>query len=205
MIEVAALFVEASGPYSGLPGVDLWPVDRDARLYRGSAPVVAHPPCLRWCVMSNCTRRRDGQDDGCFEAALVTVRRVGGVIEHPAHSLAWPWFGLRRPPIDGGWVWADFEGGWTCHVDQGRYGFKFRKPTWLYAVGVDLPSLLWGDSGRPRGVSSGVSNWDGGSVRRRSCTPEPFRDVLLAAARTVAPERLQRRDPAFAGARGVKR
>ncbi|TXH11946.1 MAG: hypothetical protein E6R03_13795, partial [Hyphomicrobiaceae bacterium] len=45
--KVAALYVEAGGCYA-LPGVDCWPQERDARLYRGCDPVVAHPPCQRW-------------------------------------------------------------------------------------------------------------------------------------------------------------
>jgi hypothetical protein len=41
---VAALFVETNGAYYGLPGVDPWDESRDARLYDGPFPVVAHPP-----------------------------------------------------------------------------------------------------------------------------------------------------------------
>ena len=43
--QVAALFVEKGGCYYGLNGVDPWPAGRDARLYNGPHPVVAHPPC----------------------------------------------------------------------------------------------------------------------------------------------------------------
>jgi hypothetical protein len=44
---------------------------------------------------------------------------------------------------------ADFEGGWTCCVEQGQYGHYARKPTILYVHGIeaaDLPSLAWGYS-----------------------------------------------------------
>lgn len=42
---------------------------------------------------------------------------------------------------------ADFQGGWTCCVEQGHYGHRARKASWLYAVGVrPLPSLAWGES-----------------------------------------------------------
>ena len=39
---------------------------------------------------------------------------------------------------------ADFLGGWTCCVEQGHYGHRARKATWLYARGVKLPLLKWG-------------------------------------------------------------
>lgn len=45
---IAALFVETNGCYFGQPGVDPWDINRDARLYPGPWPVVAHPPCERW-------------------------------------------------------------------------------------------------------------------------------------------------------------
>ena len=47
---VAALYVQRGGIYDGVPGVEAWagPPDRDARLYAGPWPVVAHPPCARW-------------------------------------------------------------------------------------------------------------------------------------------------------------
>lgn len=43
---VAALFVRADGNYKAMPGVDAWDMERDARLWPGGCPVVAHPPCL---------------------------------------------------------------------------------------------------------------------------------------------------------------
>lgn len=41
---IAALFVERGGSYWSLPDVDPWDEARDARLYDGPHPVVAHPP-----------------------------------------------------------------------------------------------------------------------------------------------------------------
>lgn len=148
---IAALFVATGGCYFGLPDVDPWDRDRDARNYSGPCPVVAHPPCERWGHYwhggpTARVRHKKGDDGGCFAAALDAVRIFGGVLEHPADSAAWAAFGLLRPPRWGGWHVADWLGGWTCCVEQGNYGHRARKATWLYANGVYLPSLKWGPS-----------------------------------------------------------
>jgi len=158
---IAALFVEASGVYSGLPAVDLWDEARDARTYPGPWPVVAHPPCQRWGRYwhggpSSKTRLVKGDDGGCFEAALKAVRTWGGVLEHPRDSHAWARFGLFAPPYGGGWIVADDVGGWTCCLDQGRYAHPARKASWLYVCRLPaLPSLLWGHSEGKRRLDLG--------------------------------------------------
>jgi hypothetical protein len=66
---------------------------RDARLYAGPYPVVAHPPCERWGrywggAPAQFPRLKLGDDSGCFAAALAAVRKFGGVLEHPEGSHA---------------------------------------------------------------------------------------------------------------------
>ena len=48
MNTIAAIYVQTGGSYYGLDDVDCWDEERDARLYPGPHPVVAHPPCQRW-------------------------------------------------------------------------------------------------------------------------------------------------------------
>jgi hypothetical protein len=200
---IAALYVEPGGAYYGLPDVDPWDVVRDARTYAGPHPVVAHPPCARWGRYwggnpMQPPRLKMGDDGGCFAAALASVRRWGGVLEHPEGSHAWRVFELNMPPRDGGWVYADWEGGWTCCVEQGAYGHSARKATWLYAQGVELPSLAWGaakgdfvrlDDGfhsaeeRRRRVKQGALQRL--SKNQRAATPAAFRDLLIGIARTA--------------------
>lgn len=200
---VAALFVAKAGCYVGLPGVEPWDAGRDARAYAGPHPVVAHPPCERWGrywggAPATWPRLKLGDDGGCFAAALAAVRRWGGILEHPEGSHAWRHFDLNTPPRDGGWVVADFEGGWTCCVEQGGYGHRARKATWLYAHSVDLPSLAWGkapgdfvrlDEGfhskeeRARAIKTGACQRL--SKNQRAATPLPFRDLLISIARTA--------------------
>jgi hypothetical protein len=197
---IAALFVASDGCYTGLPDVDVWDEVRDARLYGGPYPVVAHPPCQRWGRYWHGSPRKPhqfekGDDGGCFAAALAAVRKWGGVLEHPAHSHAWAGFGLIEPE-PGGWMAADWEGGWTCYVEQAHYGHFARKGTWLYANGVDLPSLRWGISGQrlpevavqrygyEKARRIGVMAYIGGKdkTKIREATPPAFRDVLIAIA-----------------------
>lgn len=204
MRTVAALYVQTDGVYYGLPDVDPWDEARDARTYVGPHPVVAHPPCQRWGRYwsggpSAKVRRRKGDDGGCFIAALATVRRFGGVLEHPEASHAWAAHGLYKPPKAGGWVYADGFGGWTCCVEQGHYGHSARKATWLYACGIELPSLTWGpardksrcDEGfhssaeRRAARAAGRAPVERLSALQRAATPPAFRDLLLSMARTA--------------------
>ena len=149
-VMVAALFVERGGVYWNLPDVDPWDEERDARKYAGPWPVVAHPPCQRWgrywsggpMLARTPKAKKKGDDGGCFAAALAAVRRYGGVLEHPADSHAWRAYGLP-PPLPRGWC-ADVMGGWCCRVEQGHYGHRSRKATWLYAFGVALPDVKFG-------------------------------------------------------------
>ncbi|MHC4704887.1 MAG: hypothetical protein ACYTFQ_30430, partial [Planctomycetota bacterium] len=196
---VAALYVEAGGVYHNLPGVEPWGLpDRDAREYAGPHPVVAHPPCSRWCRLAGLVEarwgHRRGEDGGCFESALAAVRNYGGVLEHPAYSDAWAAFGLNRPPTGGHWVNADFQGGWTCYVEQGRYGHPAKKATWLYAHSTDLPSLRWGHvpDRDVRALVSWCSNHTKADENRprvgkavASRSPEEFRDALINMARST--------------------
>lgn len=202
---IAALFVETGGCYFGLPNVDPWDVVRDARLYPGPYAVVAHPPCQRWGRFWHGSTRKPhqfemGADGGCFESALESVRKWGGVLEHPKDSHAWEWFGLSKPPREGGWVPADKEGGMTCCVWQGHYGHFSGKATWLYASGMEyFPAMVWGKTeqrlhpaaleryGYEKARRIGMMAMVGGKdkTRIRNATPLPFRDLLLSLARSV--------------------
>lgn len=194
---IAALYVETGGVYYGLPDVDPWDEARDARVYAGPWPVVAHPPCARWSRLARFCEVRHGlkvgEDGGCFAAAVTAIRRWGGVIEHPAFSKAWSAFGLPRPETKiPGWQ-RGLDGGASCYVEQGRYGHVMKKATWLYAYGVELPELRWGYTPDSEGKVAQKQDWRGGMDKWRdatghkaaSATPIAFRDVLLSIARSA--------------------
>ena len=132
-------------------------------------------------------------------AALEAVRKWGGVLEHPEASHAWKTFHIVSPPRYGGWVPAGLlhQGAWTCCVEQGHYGHRAPKPTWLYFKGTNPPELKWGPSGKTEKLeqsyrssearridrAQGVLPTKRPSERERLATPIPFRDLLIDMAR----------------------
>ena len=201
---VAALYVDPAGIYSGLEGVECWGEERDARKHAGPHSVVAHPPCQRWGRFWHGSPRKPhqfklGDDKGCFRRALTAAWLFGGVIEHPADSHAWKHFGITPPRRGAGWIPAA-GGGWACYVEQGHYGHFSRKGTWLLVYGTRPPELAWGrlpqrldpkmverhgyEYARRKGLVAMVGGKNKTAIR--NATPAPFRDVLLAIARSVA-------------------
>lgn len=146
---VAALFVYSDGIYATIPDVDLWDEARDARLYAGDYPVVAHPPCQLWGKMAKINfirwggeHNRPGNDAGCFSSALASVRVYGGVLEHPAQSYAWAAHGLQKPIANGAWQKTGHNEH-VCEVWQSAYGHKARKRTWLFYCGSEPAQMRW--------------------------------------------------------------
>jgi hypothetical protein len=211
-VTVAALFVQSAGVYSQIPGVDLWDAERDAVRYTGPHPCVAHPPCKRWGRFWWADgSEAAGDDGGLFESALRSVRAWGGVLEHPASSVAWPRFSLP-PATVGAWS-RGICGGWSTEVPQRNYGHRAIKLTWLYAFGVTPPPLDWSEPEPPegwlsqRGRCSGDrprptcpcerceaiygAAWRGQSNRglprltakENAATPRAFADLLVSIAR----------------------
>lgn len=193
MKQVAAIFVQADGCYANDPLIDAWPEERDARLYDGPLPVVAHPPCQLWGAMAavNFARwggdhNKPGNDHGCFASALESVRCFGGVLEHPAKTRAWFVHGLKKPTGTG---WKQSGTGWVCEVWQSAYGHRANKATWLYYVGENPPfELNWN---RPRGTHQiGFQDKRGKAAnkptlykREANATPPEFKDVLIRLAK----------------------
>lgn len=191
-MKIAAIFVQPDGCYANDPQIDAWPESRDARLYDGSLPVVAHPPCQLWGSMASVNfarwggeHNRPGNDGGCFESALKSVKSFGGVLEHPAKTRAWAVYGLSKPCGIG---WQRSGDGWVCEVWQSAYGHRANKATWLYYCGKLPPFDLKWD--RPRGSHQiGFQDQRGKSAnkptlgkREANATPPDFKKVLIDLA-----------------------
>lgn len=130
---VSVLFARSDSCYFDQVA-DVWDAKRDARGYAGTNSVVAHPPCRGWGRLSHLAKPRfDEKALGLFAAE--TVRRCGGVLEHPHASKLWA---AAQLPLAGTF---DAWGGFTILVDQGWFGHAAPKPTWLYICGIDKAEL----------------------------------------------------------------
>jgi hypothetical protein len=183
VVTVAALYVDECGTYSSMPGVDPWPLTRNAKTYAGPWSVVAHPPCGPWSfgLRFLCTK----QDPECALRAVDAVRAFGGVLEHPKYSVLWR---ACRLPYPG--ELPDRWGGRSYEVNQVSWGHCCEKKTWLYVVGVD-PYVV--DRGIRTGgtpthrITSGPNGPKLPSVdkRARSATPPAFASWLVSLAQSA--------------------
>ncbi len=134
---VAILFARVDSVYKGMPGCDVWDIERDALRWPGGAPIVAHPPCRAWGSLRHFAKPRPGERD-LAPWAVDRIRESGGVLEHPAASRLWPEYGLPAPGQ------RDRFGGWTLPIDQDWFGHRAEKRTLLYVVGcgaLSVPSM----------------------------------------------------------------
>lgn len=180
---IAALYVDPKGPYVNRSDVDAWDEQRNAKLYNGRAPVVAHPPCGPWGRLKFLCKH---QDPSCGPRAVEQVRACGGVLEHPQHSSLWKHCALPRPCDP-----SDAFGGRSYEVRQVAWGHKCEKPTWLYVVRVPHDFVL-------KGIRTGgeathrVTNGSRGKTQLPRCTalearlsPPTFADWLITLAQNV--------------------
>ena len=131
---VAVLYAKRGSVYNDL-AVDVWDEARDARLYPGPFPVVAHPPCRAWGRLRHMAKPAEHERDLALHA-VGCVRRYGGVLEHPYASRLWYEARLPRPG-----ELPDEHGGYSLLVNQCDWGHRALKATWLYIVGVPPHAL----------------------------------------------------------------
>ena len=138
MTPVAALFVRADSCYKQMEAVDCYDIERDARLWLGGCPVVAHPPCRAWGRLRQFAKPRPDEKQLAIDV-LAHVRKYGGVLEHPAESTLYGYCGMPRPG-----QFPDDFGGWSMEIQQFHFGHRAEKATWLYIVGAnpdDIPAI----------------------------------------------------------------
>lgn len=198
MRTVAILYCDPKGFYPSMPGVDCWDETRDAKLYDGPHPVVAHPPCGPWGALAHMrvpNRERRVLDAEAGPIAVAQVRKFGGVLEQPARSKLW---GRCELPAPGDF--PDPKGGFSIEVCQVSWGHVARKRTWLYFAGISTGLVEQGIrcGGTPTHWVSGGRLHDrkgsGGvvppgikvcSAQQRRRTPPLFAEWLVSLARSA--------------------
>jgi len=184
----SALFVRRDSIYKRIPGVDAFDADRDARRV-SKGPLIAHPPCRSWGPLRGCARPRPGERRLAIWAVMM-VRRLGGVLEHPRGSLLWRRMGMPLPGER-----SDQWGGYTVEVNQFDFGHRASKPTWLYIVGN---SLWWASPMRRGEPTHCISQGNGVRIghpkfkprvpqHEREATPLDFAMELIQCARRCRP------------------
>ena len=190
-MSLAALYIDASrGPYVDM-GLDAWGVERDATRYDGDGPVVTHPPCGPWSQFAHFCGPAKRAQRYIGPIAVDQIRRLGGVMEHPANSKLFKHCNMPRPGEP-----ADAWGGWTIEVEQWLWGHDAIKPTWLYIVGRnDHPPIPEPVGKRPHGSAKEANDGKTGSAFermpkwKRHLTPPRFAEWLVeCASGCVAPE-----------------
>lgn len=131
----AVLFARQDSAYKEQQCFDVYDIERDARTFCKRLPVLAHPPCRAWGMLSHMAKPREDEKQLAF-FALAQVRLNGGVLEHPSGSRLWQEAGL---PNEG--LFVDEFGGFTIEIDQYDFGHVANKPTKLYICGIDKSEL----------------------------------------------------------------
>ena len=132
---IAVLFARKDSRYKSMEGFDVYDIDRDARNYVGSYPVITHPPCRAWGMLSHMANpRHDEKDLAWF--SLKKVRENGGILEHPKGSRFFKEAGC--PDVGEGY---DEFGGFTILIDQFDFGHVAHKNTKLYICGIKIEEL----------------------------------------------------------------
>lgn len=183
---ITVLFVRSDSVYKNKKwNLDCYDQQRDARMFAGVGPVIAHPPCRTWGNLRTVATRAPEDEHDLAPWAVDQVRRCGGVLEHPAGSNLFEHCGCD----------ADNDVGFLLTVDQFHWGHRCAKPTRLYVVGcslADVPAMPYREGspthcitqghgvrmGHPR-FKSRVPQWE------REATPPEFAVWLVELARII--------------------
>ena len=181
---IAVLFARQDSKYKQLEGYDVYDIDRDARNYCKSYPVIAHPPCRAWGMLSHMANPRPDEKQLAY-FALAQVRLNGGVLEHPAGSKLWKEAHL---PLDN--QFEDEFGGFTLTINQFDFGHVASKPTNLYICGInrnELPLLPPPRLEKPQKTICGIVGQPGRRCTQyeREYTPDKLIEFITEICKRI--------------------
>ena len=176
--EFVALFCRKDSAYKKRPHWNVYDIDRDAKTYNGTEPVVCHPPCRAWGIMKHLANPRPGER----ELAIWSIEKIkenGGILEHPKTSGIWKYINI----------------GTTIEIDQYDFGHVAHKPTklWIYPLmEMQLPPLPGKDTsihlcekGYRRSINGNVEGTKNCTQYMREYTPEKLIDWFEETLRRI--------------------
>lgn len=173
---VSVLCAHRRSVYCGFDDVTVYDDRRDARLFDGVGPVVAHPPCRAWSAFTRHQAKPPADEILLWPWCVAVISICGGVLEHPAYSRLFDFCDIPTPGE------SPRRGLWSMAIDQSWFGFCASKRTWLVFSGIDrdqlppIPFRLHNPHGDRR-------RWQVMSRRQRAATSEEFARWLVDVAR----------------------
>lgn len=179
--QVAALCVDRRSVYSTIPGVECYDKARDVRTFTGGMPAIGHPPCRSWSAFCAHQSKPEPGEKELGPFVVEWLRKVGGVLEHPAHSRLWPACNLPKPG------WTHRGDVWSMEVLQSWWGFDVVKTTWLCFFHINPSDIrIELNLAVPEGSKR---KWQLKSKNQRSKTTRAFAEWLVESARKVTNEK----------------
>lgn len=134
-MKLPVLFTQSGSNYDNYKCFDTYDFERNALTYNGSSAVICHPPCRSWGRLRGLAYRVPAEHWLAVWSVL-KIRKLGGVLEHPAGSTLWKFCKLPYPGQA-----PDIYGGFSISINQHWFGFEAEKNTWLYVCGCELKDI----------------------------------------------------------------
>lgn len=176
------LFAREDSSYKKRCNWDVYDKKRNALSYKGSNPIVCHPPCRSWGKLSHLATKATKDETKLALWSIKKIRQFGGILEHPNGSRL---FNKHLPDVN---HFTDNFGGFTIMIDQYDFGHVAHKMTKLYICGLkfsDLPSLPTKDKtlhycekGKLRSICGNVKGTTRCTQYQREYTPEKLIDFF---------------------------
>lgn len=116
-MKIAILCANENSIYKTIPGLEVYDINRDAYTYKGTDPIIAHPPCAQWSRLKAFAKINNKEKNLAYYC-LDKIHENGiGILEHPMGSSFFKEAGIVKN---------------LYSVDQYWFGFPARKRTYLY-------------------------------------------------------------------------
>lgn len=125
---IPVLYAQEKSNYKNYDCFDVYDLARDARTYKGSHSVIAHPPCRLWSKLKAFSTAPESEKLLAFHAYDLVMAN-GGILEHPHSSSFWNEINPNRK-------FRVSEKTFFLSIDQEDFGFPTEKKTILLINGI---------------------------------------------------------------------